>query len=93
MKELKGQFLHLKEHFKKVEKKDQAIREAIKEILTQEVGTDDFSSLVSEFYLKNKTLFIKTTHKALAQDLYWRREELQKKVNKNHHLVDQVVVF
>ena len=48
---------------------------------------------IRTFYINKGTLFIETTNKAMAQELFWRSEQLKQRINQKKEIIRRIKVI
>ena len=93
MQELKKYLLKLKKEVIVKQKENFDIDKEIKEIILADFQEEKVLTYIKTFYVKKSTLFIETTNKAMAQELFWKSEELMKKINRQKPIITKIKVI
>ena len=82
----------LKQHFKEQhqikDNQSQLIKELLKTIL--DVPLEQY---LRDFYIKNNKLYLITTHKAFAQELFLQRLKLKNILQTNGHRIMDIIIY
>lgn len=92
MEDLKLHFKKSKEVFLKRKHDHDFVDKHLKEILEQDFSPGLISKYIKSFYLKKSILVIETTSKVFAQELFWKKENLQNKINFSKKLVKEIII-
>lgn len=82
----------VKKKIVKQKKEGDFINQQIRAVLEKDFNNPLVFKYLKEVYLKKTTLFIETTNKVFAQELFWRKEHLKNKINAKILLVKEIIV-
>ncbi|MDO8495566.1 MAG: DciA family protein [bacterium] len=92
MQDIKNYLLKLKKEAHKNQKEGDLVSSRIKEVIVANFENEAVLKYIRTFYIKKETLFIETTSKTMAQELYWKQEDLKEKINQEKVLIKKIVV-
>lgn len=82
----------LKKEISRKEAEHKKVGTEIREVIQEREEGDKIMAGIKSWYIKKGTLYIETTAKAIAQEIYWKRDELKEKINQRNNLIQSIKV-
>lgn len=92
MESLADRFSELKKNIKDKQEKDQTAKKAFKEALFVVFPGQSVEKFVKNFCLRKGILFLETTNKSFAQEIFLKQGILLREVNKKARYVSEIKV-
>lgn len=92
MYDLKKYLGQLKKELSKKKEERSVIEKRIKEVMAEEGKEVKVFDYIESFYVKSGTLFIESNSKVIAQEIFWKSEQLKEKINQKEELIKRIVV-
>ncbi len=92
MQDLKKHLLRLKKEVIGKQKESKEVGDQIKKIVLSKFKEEKVLSYIRTFSVKNQVLFIETTNKAMAQELFWKSEELKRQINQKREVIKGIKI-
>lgn len=92
MRNLKKYLDQLKRELSKKKEEWDGIEERIKEVMADYDKKGKIFDCIESFYIKNGVLFIEASNKVVAQEIFWKSEQLKEKINQKEVLIRKIVI-
>lgn len=93
MQELKNYIYKLKRDLIQRKKETEIVQKRIKEAILNSFQEEKVLNYIRTFYIKKDTLFIEATSKVIAQELFWRSDELLKEINQSQVNIRKIKII
>lgn len=92
MQSLKRQINKLKESFQTKREDHLQLERTLQGILRKTFPGIDAGKHLKQWFIKDQTLFLEAANKAFAQELFWRRSEILKKIGYTADKIRKIVI-
>lgn len=93
MHHLQKYLVKLKRELERKKEERKNIEVKIRKVMKECIGNDQIMAYIKAWHVEKKVLYIETTSKVVAQEIYWRSEKLKEKINQPRDLIKKIKII